>query len=397
MTLNNFLIFIKKAIRFPYKEADRYFRMLMPDVRFLANRHKTFSLVYVGTDEKYRKHIGSLMLGEGFTTESLPSDRIWHLPEKIRKNKPECALALFEISRFMEKHCRLENALIMPKWVEADLDISVPIEEVFPKRAARDIRRRIKKNDYRYEVTREKSLSDHFYYNMYLPYIQSLFDDAAYLPDYHWYAGKMKHSELLLVKREDMIVAGILLEYLKEGVLMNYVGYKDGNHKYVKEGALNALLYFTVVRLKEKHHRTLRLGLSKPFLNDGRLQYKTAKGAHIKEAILSFTPETKLALAFFRNTPELRDIMTNNPFIFYPEKHTLCGAIFTDADRSLSYPDIENLVSPFRHYQGLEKRRVYVFGNKNKCNNILLPEQYADKTEIFSAETLFSDFRITRI
>jgi hypothetical protein len=386
-----------KALRFPYKEAGRYVRMLRPEVRFLSNRQRTFSFAYVGADEKYRNYIGGLMLGQGFTTQSLPSDWIWHLPEKIRKNKPECALSLFEINRFMEKYCSIENALVMPKWVEADLDISIPLEAVFPKRAARDIRRRIKKNDYKYEVTREKSLSDHFYYKMYLPYIQSLFDAAAYLPDYHWYAQKMKHSELLFVKRENTIVAGILLEYLKEGVLMNYVGYKDGDHKYVKEGALNALLYFTVVRLKEKHHKTLRLGLSKPFLKDGRLQYKAAKGARIKEARLSFTPETKLALAFFRNTPELRDFLTNNPFIFYPEKHTLCGAGFSDTNRVVSFSDAERICNSLPHYSGLEKWRIYAFGSQNKSKDLLLPEAYADKTEIFSGETLFSDFRIKRI
>lgn len=384
--------FIRSLIKYPYSKIRLFFNRIRPDVWFFKGREITnqhaFSVVYAGSDEKYRNYINELAFKDSFEKKFMGRHWVWRIPGIAKKIAPECSFAVIEIDRFIESFYRPKRGVKMPRWVEAILDISKPIEQVFPKKEFKDMKRRIKKNQYTYEVFRDDHSFDNFYNHMYVPYIRKTFEDTAYLLNQKWYKKLTKRSELLLVKKEGVFIAGLLIEYSKKGVLMGYVGYKDGDSRYMKEGALSAVMYFTVVWLKKKGYKMMSLGPSKSFLKDGRLRYKILRGAGIADKI--FAPDENVIVIFLKNTSGLRDFMANNPFVFYSEKRKRRAAFFIEADQPISQEEVNNLFKPYKNYNGIEMWCLYAFGEVENYMDIM-QSSYAlnGKMEIFNAKNLF--------
>lgn len=385
-------------LKFPIQVIKTLFNRIKPNVwiisgKELSNQHE-LSIAYAGAYSeyfqiRYKNYITRIVFGDCFNEQHVGRVWIWNIRKTIKKVAPECSLAVIEI-KFIESFFKVKNGFKIPRWVEATLDISESIDRI--KRRSKgfvNMMRRTKNNNYTYEVTRDESHFKNFYYKMHVPFVRYRHGNTGYIISYERYKKLSRYAELLLVKKQDKVVAGHFLLHSKRGVYTDFSGFKDGDYKYVKEGAMGALVYFSVLWLKEKGYSRISLGGTNSFLKDGILKYKVQGGAQISDSF-SVSDKSVLLIELLKNTQGLRDFLINNPFIFYPERRKRYAALFIDNHQPLSKEDIE-LLKPYKNYNGIEKFHIYAFGEDNHLMDLELPTELAKKVDIHPARCLFNN------
>lgn len=386
-------------LKFPIQVIQTFFNRIKPSVwiisgKELSNQHE-LSIAYAGTNARYfqiryKNYITRIVYGDCFSEQYIGRVWIWNIRKMIKKVAPECSLAVIEI-KFIESFFKVKNGFKIPRWVETTLDISESIDQIRKRSwGFSDMIRRTKKNNYTYEVTRDKSLIESFYYKMHVPFVRYRHGNTGYIISYERYKKLSRYAELLLIKKQDTFVAGWFLRHSKRDVFTDLSGFKDGDYKYVKEGAMGALIYFSVLWLKEKGYSKVSLGGTNPFLKDGILKYKVQGGAQISDSF-SVSDKSVILIEFFKNTQGLRDLLINNPFIFYPEKRNRHAAIFVENHHLSSHDDLKEIMKPYNNYNGIEKFHIYVFGEDKHFMDLKLPTELAKKIEIQSAQCLFNN------
>lgn len=386
-------------LKFPIQVIQTFFNRIKPNVwvisgKELSNQHE-LSIAYAGSyaeyfQIRYKNYITQIVFGDCVNEHYIGRVWIWNIRKMIKKVAPECSLAVIEI-KFIQSFFKVKNGFRIPRWVEVTLDISESIDQI--KRRSRgfaDMMRRTKNNNYTYEVTRDESHFKNFYYKMHVPFVRYRHGNTGYIIGYERYKQLSRYADLLLIKKRDTFVAGWFLRHSKKGVYTDFSGFKDGDYKYVKEGAMSALIYFSVMWLKEKGYSKVSLGGTNPFLKDGILKYKVQRGAQISDSF-SVSEKSVILIEFFKNTPGLRDLLINNPFIFYPEGKKRHAALFIEKHQPLSQEYVEELLKPYKDYNGIEKFHIYVFGEDKHLMDLKLPPDLAKKIEIHSAQCLFNN------
>jgi hypothetical protein len=218
----------------------------------------------------------------------------------------------------------------VPCWVRGEKDV-----RAFPEYAQRsnhiksDIRR-IRKNRLGFRVTNEPEEFDHFYHSMYLPYIQKVFGDHAFLMTYEDMQAAIPHCELFLITQDGQDIAGGILIYDGSNKVRGWsLGVKDGDDCWVRAGALAAFEHLQTEYLLEKGFTRLHRGGSRPFLNDGALSFKKNRGMEIT----SHTQQ-RFIIVPLRDRPGVRALLQQNPFV-YEDEGKLKGAIFVSGETAL--------------------------------------------------------------
>ena len=94
----------------------------------------------------------------------------------------------------------------------------------------------------------------------------------------------MKRGELLLVKKGSEYISGMLIYTAPPIPVVAFLGVTDGRMDYVKQGALLALYYYTILWAKGKGYTKLDFGHCRPILNDGVFVYKRTLGMMIQRS-----------------------------------------------------------------------------------------------------------------
>ena len=129
-------------------------------------------------------------------------------------------------------------------------------------------------------------------------------------------------AELMLIHRNGVDVAGLMLIRHPTHAHAWALGVLDGEHAHVKAGALAAVYRFACQYSWSLGYRTIDMGMSRPFLNDGVLQYKKKWGLRLT------TPNERLyVLRFEPRSEAARAFLQRNPFL-YERDGGLHGAVF---------------------------------------------------------------------
>lgn len=153
---------------------------------------------------------------------------------------------------------------------------------------------------------------------------------------------------------------------------------------------MDALIYFSVLWLKEKGYTKISLGASNSLLKDGVLKYKVQRGAQISDNVF-VSDKNVVIMEFLKNTQGLRDLLINNPFIFYSEKRKRHAAIFVENLQPSSEDDLKEIIRPYKNYNGIEKFHICVFGGDKHLMDLELSSEVAMKIEVHSAQCLFNN------
>jgi len=271
----------------------------------------------------------------------------------------------------------------VPCWIYGEIDISVDDSSLIKSKSLKSDLRKIRKNKLHFELTNELSQFHNFYYNMYLPYITKCHGNRAVIVIYDSMEKEFKNCDLLFVKKGKEYIAGALIAYTKNRAHLRFLGVKEGNSDYVKEGAIGALYYFPVHYLKEKGYKRLRLGGTRAFLKDGVLWYKKKWGLQIID-----THQMGFLIKPLSKTVGAKGFFLNNPFI-YMDKTRVNGAIFVESNQSFSKEDFRKMYKSY-YLPGISKLFIYRFGKGDSKIREVVPSEFSDKMTICSAESLFT-------
>jgi hypothetical protein len=291
-------------------------------------------------------------------------------------------IIIIEVPEFLRILFTKMSYIYIPSWVDGEVDAFSPKKSG----SVQTDLRRIKKHELSYEVTDELNQFDNFYNHMHLPYIAEAFGRKAVILSHDYMKNEFgKHglyNDLLLIKKEEEYIAGMLLGYNKWGIYLHPLGVKDGNFDYVKDGAIGALFYFPLQISKKMGYRKVNFGLTRAFLKDGVFQFKKKRGVKIVGS-----SKMGFILKPLSMSAAIRGFLSNNPFVHIDERG-FNGAVFIENDRPLSEEDFMRIYKEY-YSPGMVKLFIYRIGKVDKKTEDVVPADIADSIKLDSARNLF--------
>jgi len=346
--------------------------------------HQELSIAYAGT-EINRNYLIKIAYGDSFRGNYLGKVWLWKIFDVVKEKSPDCSLMVIAVHKLLWRWFTKRTYFNVPFWVSSLADISADTSLLWRGKDVKGNIRKVRNNKLSFEITRDRSQFDNFYYNMYRPYTVTVHGNRAIIGGYYYMKREFKKGELLLIKKENQYIAGALLVYKKMQARAMFLGIKDGNFDYVKEGAIAAIYYFRTRYLKEKGYKKIDLGLSRPFLKDGVLYYKKKWGG--RKISCSPWVDGAYYVEPLANTSSLRAFLINNPFIFI-DKRKINGAIFVDSHHSFSEEELEKMYNEY-YFDGMSNLCIYEFGKNTDSREKILSLKFSDKIRLRSAERLF--------
>ncbi len=280
----------------------------------INSRHE-LALFFAGSEES-KNYLIKSAFGNFYNEQYIGKIWLWRISNVVKKKRINSSLMVTEVynplSVFYNKH----KYFYVPCWIPLEVDISVEMSSLIKNRGLKSDLSRIRKNKLNFELTNEPDRFHDFYYNMYVPYTIKAHDNRAVVHQYEYMKEEFKNCDLLLLKKDQEYIAGILIYYMKNKARLWSSGIKDGNFDYViKDRAKGALYYFSILCLKEKGIKNLSFGYSRAFLNDGVLQYKKKW-----DSALVGRSERCFLIKPLSKKDGVKSFLLNNPFIFYKKK-----------------------------------------------------------------------------
>ena len=176
----------------------------------------------------------------------------------------------------------------------------------------RDDRRKIKKYQYTYSITRDPEKYRYFYEEFYSPYIANRHGERSYVPPLRDFMRVAEEGELLLVAEEDQPVSGVIFDWTAEEFHNHSSGLRHNDPELMQRGAAAAHYYFSIVEAVRRGCKRLNFGRSRPFLLDGVVQFKKKWKTVIKE---NRDVERQIGLMAGQASGRVFQVLKDNPFI----------------------------------------------------------------------------------
>ena len=337
---------------------------------------KNISILCLGGGAE-KTYIADLAFNGAYRETLIGKKWIWNLHRVMVQRMADIAVVT-NSGPLLYRYLSDGKEFYIPNWVQGEIVFSEVLARMKTSSHLKSDLRRIRKNEFKYELTKSPSKYDEFYNTMYLPYISKVYGRTAHLMSYDRMKELEGQSELMLITRHGEPLAGQILVYEKDRVRCWSIGVKDGNREYVKMGAQAALYWYEIQYLSECGYKAMHVGVSRPFLRDGVLQFKNKWGMNMLQ------PTRKgLLLKPLRKSEGAMSFLENNPFIDY-ESERYVGIIFSDSGASAA--SYRNLCAPYFSF-GLNKLMLY--SNRFNDENSAVSNFMDDKIAIASTDVLF--------
>ena len=238
-------------------------------------------------------------------------------------------LTIIESGQYLIRRLPSQSAVIMPFRVQFVLDTRGEWEEVeqrFRRSTRYDVRKAQKGHCYEYEISRREQDLRMFYQTMYLPNVQARHGKlAAMLPEREAYQ-LLRHGWLLLVKRDDVYVCGVLVHAQQDVIQLKEMGLLNGDRQLMKEGVIDAMMYLSIRWAHQEGYDAVSFGNNWPYLS-GIFQNKRKWGATVS---ISPDQHKQIWLRIQRNTPAVSQFLNSNPCVIVDSKAELRALIVTD-------------------------------------------------------------------
>jgi len=298
---------------------------------FEKNSKFPLTFAYIGSafhkenayDPQLEQYWSQICLCDGYRRQDMGRHFIWDILVFLKNLPFKCDFFLIEEDLLSSRCFHTVPGFKTPHWINLEIDITPPIEELFGTQR-REIPRKIRKNNLSYLMANDKKSFDDFYYNMFLPYISTKHAATADITSYQEMFRIFSRGGLILIKKGDEAVAGGLLEFVGQQVRARRLGVREGKMEYVQDGVLGALYYFPAVEMKKKGFTSLLTGGARPHFSNGVFKHKLLLGAQmVKEKRLPC-----LYLGLLNNSVSVKHLLTNNSFIFIDKEKNFYRAIF---------------------------------------------------------------------
>lgn len=272
------------------------------------------NILYTGV-RLNKNYFASIVFDSNFTEEYLGYGHLWHLMPHPAKEATDCSMVIIEGLKAVGNLWLKSGYSYIPGWINGNVYLHEDISAIIKNRSARSDINRIKRNQLTYEVSGEVADFNQFYYDMYLPFVQARHGKSAIIHTYEDLCKRFRKGFLILIKKDGETIAGSLISRNKAYGRLGYIGIKNGENKYVQDGAIIALYYYPLTFLHKLGCRKINVGATRAFLQDRILHYKKKWGYQV---------EGNSPAGFFfkvtRASPGVRSFLHNNPYITADKK-----------------------------------------------------------------------------
>ena len=399
-SINKLLIICKKLydkapahlrwILSPAKSIYTLFNVFRPGIWIITGNEisseKKLIIAFAGHEEN-KNLLTMLAFADSYEETCIGKKWLWKISGVVKKSNRDCSLMVAEVPNFLRSLSEKMKCFYLPSWLSGEIVFSVDKSALFKNRNSSlksDISK-IKKNKLQFEVTNEPTQLKNFYYDMYLPFMTKVHGERSVIPSYDYVKSEFANRDsnmLLLIKKEDEYIAGIILLCKKNNTKLWSLGVKGGNIDHVRDGAIGALFYFSILHAEEQGFTKIQFGGSRPFLKDGVLQYKKKWNQKIYNR-----KDVGFLIKPISETDGVKGFFVNNPFI-YQDKTGLSGAIFVANDQSLSEKDFAKIYKEY-YVRGLSKLVIFRLGETDSRALSIVPPEFSDRITMCSAESIF--------
>ncbi len=368
-------------LRETFRRRFRSARVPLSRLTGTANSSDEPLAILCGATKANHAYLSGVCFNEPLTETNLGCPRLRDIFK--RGAADDCALTIVETK--LEQFAWLNDGswFFIPAWVGGEVSLPLP-EKISRTETVKADWRRIAREGFEIEVTRDEERFKDFYYHLHLPLITQNFGASALIETYEQKRAQCKNFDLILLRRKsrpEHFVAGFLVVYEVDAPRIWSAGVRDGNPAEVRAGALAALYHLSLARLAQNGFTRVSLGKSRPFLRDGVLKFK-------RKLEQRLTPgyTRGLALKIQSLTPAVKKFLRNNPFIFQS------GGKFNAAIFSDTVPTAEQMTRLASDYgqPGLEKMLVYHFASPANSTPVAVPPELATRMIVRRAEELVS-------
>lgn len=318
-------------------------------------------ILYSGTIEN-RSYLAKLVFGEAYDEQYMGRFWFWHIILLLLHKNGGCDGFFFETRKSFCRFLNKKHHFIIPDWINTEIDLSLDMDTraKFCKTTKCNIKR-IRKNNWQFEISRKISDFDHFYYNMYMPYVEKRYQNMALVRKYDDMQTSFKNGELLLIRDNNEYVAGSLIDYkMMNGIpRLTQLGVLNGHQAYVAKGAISAIYYYAIEYLKKQGHSKIYFGWTRSFLKDGVLNYKKSWGG----CRVSLESGRVLILKPYALNSAIKSFLVNNPFITIHRNQPI-GVVFLDEDQTGRRIKFDSLKQKYS-LDGLSEFVLYTFSRGN--------------------------------
>lgn len=344
-----------------------------------------FSIIYAGNTVN-EKYFARIIFGEHYRAKHVGDLWFWQFFDMICQQK-KLAFVIVEMNHNKARRLFPGHSFFIPNWLNGTVDLENGFTCCLNRnRTIKYNMRKILQCGFTYEICNSETNLGLFYEKMYLPFISIRHDELACIRTYGDMKTELNTGDILFIKMGEKVVAGVMISYRKEIPELKWLGVLDGNLEYMKNGIVSGLFYYGMKYLREKGHREVLLGYSRPFFSDGALKYKRinwdmkicdhdAMGVWFKPIILNNGS---------------RQFLLNTPFnaILGKEKK---GIIFAEYEQLKSSCFLEKLKKQYL-FDGISGLEVFLFGMNGDQNvNNLFSYKPLNGIEIKNAERLFHE------
>ncbi len=343
-------------------------------------------------DEFTFNYLQKLLFSDDYNIEHLGKTFIWNVNKKLNKLNRNIDFIFVRTDRFFSRKLQNKGFIILPEWIGIKLNIDNSSKDFFKKlkKSAKEDVRIVKKHGYSYEISKDQKIFDLFYKNIYKPYIIKRHGKLAapYTLYYPEIKSMFENGFLLLVKKQDKIVAGIIINVTQSGkaAYLIYTGV-DIKNDYLSKAAGPAAgparYYFVIKWAKKQGLDFLNFGGVRPFFNDGLFKYKTKWGTTLGISKKSFGIFGFKICNHDKKT--IVDFLEQNPFI-YIEKDKLKGMLLVKEKI-----DKERIQKIWNHYKkpGLSNLTIISTKTIDKKIKTYVETKYRNKITLKEKNQLF--------
>jgi hypothetical protein len=250
----------------------------------LVHKQQFGRLFFVGKESNLHFYMNLLFDGDTHV-EALGRQPFWQLLRAVKDNRHEAAISLFSGSQLSVQAYRSARfpQYFVPDWLLGEASTREPA-----KRKSQTISsdlRRITRSGLWYRTSSDRSEAERFYQDMYLPYVQQRYQQAAV--EMQWAALQKKldagYLEILYVMYEQHSIAGTVIDFSGGLPRLWSVGVRDADPRWLSMGVNAATYYFSAQWLRSLGYSKYDTGLTRSFIRDGAFRFKSKWGNRILE------------------------------------------------------------------------------------------------------------------
>jgi len=299
-------------------------------------------------DEKGIPFFSDLLYSEEPARKSMGEVFIWRIKSRLNLELPRTDLIFIKIDGLFSRFLPRKGFIIIPEWVLFMMDLSRPLQKVWnlsknKNKSLRENLREMKRHNYSYEMTLDPAKFEYFYYQMHLPYVTKRFEELTLLTGFRDMERIFKKGQLLLVKKGNDCVSGVIIRMDRDTVFAVYLGITEGRIEYLKAGALTALYYFTILFAKDRGYKWVDFGPCRSFLKDGIFNYKKHWGMEIR---MYTRLRDVFGMKICNFHPGVENFLGKNPFIFIDQRK-LKGLILVDQNHPPTLEEVQFLIKTY--------------------------------------------------